>query len=115
MFAGHVDNVKKEEVKMEGTTGTFIQWLISKEQGAENYAMRLFTMEQGGKIAKHQHPWEHEIFVLEGEGKIGAGEEEVQVRAGSFLYIPPNVVHWYENTGSGEMKFLCIIPMKGVQ
>ncbi len=113
MYIGHVDKVKKEEVKMEGTFGTYIQWLISKGQGAENYAMRLFTLEPSGKIAKHQHPWEHEIYVLHGEGKIGAGEEEVIAKAGNFLYIEPDVPHWYENTGNEEMKFLCIIPMKG--
>jgi len=114
MYLGHIDDVKKEKVKMEGTSGTYIQWLISKRQGAENYAMRLFTLEPGGKIAKHQHPWEHEIYVLQGEGKIGAGEEEVVAKAGNFLYIEPDVPHWYENTGTGDMKFLCIIPMKGV-
>ena len=115
MYLGHVDNVKKEEVKMEGTSGTFIQWLISKGQGAENYAMRLFTVKPGGKIAKHQHPWEHEIFILKGHGKVGVGGEEVEVREGNFLYIEPNVPHWYENLGDEDWQFICIIPMKGVQ
>ena len=115
MYVGHVDDVKREEVKMEGTSGTYIQWLISKEQGAENYAMRLFTLKPGGRIARHQHPWEHEIYILSGTGIIGAGEEEVRVREGNFLYVPPDVPHWYVNDGEEDMKFLCIIPMKGVK
>jgi len=115
LYVGHIDKVKKEEVKMDGTEGTYIQWLISKEQGAENYAMRLFTIKPGGKIAPHNHPWEHEIFVISGSGIIGAGDREVRVREGNFLYVPPDVVHWYRNDGDEDFKFLCIIPMKGVR
>ncbi len=117
MYVSHIEDVPKEKVDMEGidgerTKGVWIQWLIREEQGAENYALRLFTMEPGGIIPKHQHPWEHEIFVLEGEGIIGAGDREVRVKAGKFLYIEPDVPHWYRNESDGEFKFLCIIPIR---
>ena len=117
MYVSHIKDVPKERVDMEGmdgerTKGVWIQWLIREEQGAENYALRLFTVEPGGKIPKHQHPWEHEIFVLSGEGVVGAGEEEVKVREGNFLYIEPDVPHWYRNEGDGDFKFLCIIPIR---
>ncbi len=115
MYVSHINKVKKEKVEMEGIKDVYIQWLISKEQGAENYAMRLFTVEPDGVIPKHEHPWEHEIFILEGRGIIGAGDVEKEVEAGNFAYIEPNVPHWYRNTGDGEWKFLCIIPMKGVK
>ncbi len=115
MYVEKIENVKKEEVKMEGIKNVWIQWLISKEEGAENYAMRLFTVGKDGVIPRHQHPWEHEIFILQGKGIIGAGEEEKEVEEGSFAYIPPNVPHWYRNTGEEDWKFICIIPMKGVK
>ena len=113
MKVAHVDEVEKEKVDMEGVEKTWIQWLIAKKDGAENYAMRLFTVEPGGVIGKHQHPWEHEIFFLEGKGIVGAGDEEKEVVAGNFAYIEPDVPHWYRNTGDSDWKFLCIIPMKG--
>ncbi|MCD6370263.1 MAG: cupin domain-containing protein [Thermoplasmata archaeon] len=117
MYVSHVDKVKKEKVEMKGmdgqhTKGVWIQWLIREEQGAENYALRLFTLEPGGTIPKHQHPWEHEIFVLEGKGIIGAGDREIEVSAGNFAYIEPDIPHWYRNTGEVVWKFLCIIPIK---
>ncbi len=120
MYVSSVDDVEKIKVEMKGmdgqvTKGVWIQWLISREQGAENYAMRLFTVEPGGVIPKHQHPWEHEIFVIKGKGIIGAGDEEKEVSEGYFAYIPPDVPHWYRNTGNEEWKFICIIPMKGVK
>ncbi len=113
MYVSHVDDVEKERVEMDGARGVWIQWLIAGREGAKNYALRLFTIEEGGVIPSHSHPWEHEVFVLEGEGVIGAGSEEKHVRAGSFAYIEPDIPHWYKNTGRGAWRFLCIIPMRG--
>ena len=113
MYLSNIKDVEKEKVEMEGVNGVWIQWLIAGKEGAENYAMRLFTVEPGGAIGRHQHPWEHEIYFLEGKGVVGAGEEEREVEAGNFAYIEPDIPHWYRNTGDTEWKFLCIIPMKG--
>ncbi len=110
MKAGHVNDVPVEPVEMKGAEGVYIQWLIKKEDGAKNYAMRRFILKPGARIPRHMHGWEHEIFVLSGKGKVGAGEEEVEVGPGSFLYIEPDIPHWYENTGDEDWVFLCIIP-----
>ena len=112
MYHNNIENVKKEMVEMEGAEKTWIQWLITKEHGAANYAMRLFTIEPSGKIPRHQHPWEHEIFILEGSGIIGCCDEKKEVKEGDFLYIEPDVPHWYKNNGNKPWKFLCIIPYK---
>jgi len=50
----------------EGTSKLRVRWLITKEIGAKNFAMRLFEMEPGGYSPLHSHPWEHEVFILEG-------------------------------------------------
>jgi len=108
VYVSHVNKVPKEEVDI--AENVWVQWLITKEHGAKNYAMRLFTVAPGAAIPKHQHPWEHEIFVLKGRGIIGAGEEEREVSEGNFVYIEPNVPHWYRNAGDEDWLFLCIIP-----
>ena len=113
MYLSKVKDVEKEKVDMKGVEKTWIQWLIASKEGAGNYAMRLFTVEPGGVIGKHNHPWEHEIYFLEGKGIVGAGEEEKEVEPGNFAYIEPDIPHWYRNTGESDWKFLCIIPMKG--
>ncbi len=113
MYVSNIKHVEKEKVVMEGAEGVWIQWLIARKEGAPNYAMRLFTLEPGGKIPIHSHEWEHEIFFLEGKGMVGAGEDEKEVEAGSFAYIEPEIPHWYRNTGNENWKFLCIIPLKG--
>ena len=111
MYLGNINEVKKEKVDMKGSSKTWIQWLITEKHGAKNYVMRLFTIEPDGVIPKHQHPWEHEIFVLKGGGIVGCCEEEKEAKEGDFIYIEPNVPHWYRNNGSKDWKFLCIIPM----
>ena len=59
-----------------GSTKLSVRWLITKETGAKNFAMRLFEMEAGGRSPLHSHNWEHEVFILEGEGIVVGGQEE---------------------------------------
>ena len=51
-----------------------IRWLIGKPEGAPNFAMRVIEFEPGAVFETHHHPFEHEIFVFEGEG-IAEGPE----------------------------------------
>jgi quercetin dioxygenase-like cupin family protein len=78
--------------------------------GAPNFAMRQFEVEPGGFTPKHSHPYEHEVYVLEGEGIAMEGNEQRPLRSGDFVYVPPDEVHQFRNTGDVPMKFLCMIP-----
>ncbi len=107
---GHYTLVKKEKVPEDMAEKTWIRWLIRKEDGAPNFAMRVFEVEPGGHIKAHSHPWEHEIFVLEGVGDIRIGDRVYRVTSGFFIYIPPNVEHEYWNRGDKSLVFICLIP-----
>lgn len=98
----------------EGTEGVRVRWLISKETGAENFAMRLFEVEPEGYSPLHSHPWEHEIFILEGEGVAVGGEEEETFKKGDVIFISPGERHQLRNTGEGRLMFICLIPLKGI-
>ncbi|MHC4706343.1 MAG: cupin domain-containing protein, partial [Planctomycetota bacterium] len=54
-------NVPKKIVEMEGAKDVEIRWLISKEDGAEDIAMRMFELKPGGHTPLHTHPQEHEV------------------------------------------------------
>ena len=109
---GHTDIVEKQLVSEDMATKTWIRWLIKGDDGAPTFAMRLFTVEPGGYIKPHHHPWEHEIYVLKGIGEIRIGSRIYRVTSGSFLLIPPNVEHEYTNIGEEDLEFLCMIPLK---
>jgi len=87
-----------------------IRWVIGKPEGAPNFAMRVIEFQPGAVFETHQHPYEHEIFVLEGEGVIEGTEGVVDMRPGLALYVPPDEPHGYRNTGDGVLRFICVIP-----
>ncbi len=109
----HVSRVEPKPVTEGGARGTRIRWLISKEDGAPNFSMRYFEIEPGGHTPRHSHPWEHEIFILEGEGLVEIGDREYEVGPGTAVFIPPDVFHSITNTGTGILKLLCLIPHVG--
>jgi len=104
-------DVKAEKAE-EGASKTWVRWLITKEIGAENFAMRLFEIEPQGYSPYHSHPWEHEVFVLEGEGVVVGEEGEFKIKAGDVVFIPPNEKHQFRNTSDRVLKILCLIPYK---
>ncbi|KON27951.1 hypothetical protein AC481_03500 [miscellaneous Crenarchaeota group archaeon SMTZ-80] len=93
-----------------GSEGTKVRWLITKDTGANNFAMRLFEIKPEGHTPLHEHPWEHEVFVLEGKGIIMSQNGEVKFKKGDVIFISPNEKHQFVNKSKKETKFLCIIP-----
>jgi len=80
-------NVVKSSVQMAGAEGVEVKWLISKDDGAANFAMRMFELAPGGHTPLHTHAHEHEVFIVEGESE-----------------------HCFKNTGQSRLRFLCMIP-----
>jgi len=93
--------------------GTTIRWLIDDDHdGAPVYALRMIEIAPGGHTPRHRHPYEHENFVVEGQGRVLLGGEWRAVRAGDVIFVPGDMEHTYENTGDVPFKFLCGIPVK---
>ena len=105
-------DVEAERVKEEGASRVLVRWLIDKRIGAENFAMRLFEIKPGGYTPNHQHPWEHEVFILDGEGVVVGEGGERKVEGGWVVFIPPNERHQFRNIGDKPLRLLCLIPYK---
>ncbi len=106
----HYSDVKSEKAIEHGALGVKVRWLISKKDGAERFAMRRFEVESGGRTPLHSHAQEHEVYVLEGEGKVTCEESVKSLVEGSVVYIPPQAKHCFETVGEKSLIFLCIIP-----
>ena len=104
--------IEASRVEEEGAEKAWIKWLISKDDGAPNFSMRLFELEPGGRTPLHDHPWEHEVFILDGKCKLILGEDEKVIGPGYAVYVPPNLKHSFMNVGEGKLKFICLIPHK---
>ena len=92
--------------------GVSIRWLIDEEHdGAPYYSMRMIEVAAGGHTPRHTHPFEHENFVVEGNGRVLIGAQWHTVKPGTVVFVPPDVEHTYENVGDEPFKFLCSIPV----
>jgi mannose-6-phosphate isomerase-like protein (cupin superfamily) len=55
----------------------------------------------------HRHRHLHDMFyILEGVLTMRLGEETRQVETGSFVCVPPGVVHTFSNPGDEPVRFL---------
>ena len=112
MIKRNISNVKEEASSLKGTKGCTVQWLISKEQGARRFAMRLFTLQPDGFIPLHIHDdTEHEIFIIEGQGLFDDSNKTILVKEGDTLFVPAGEKHSFSNQTPKPFKFICVIPV----
>lgn len=110
MHVQAADQTASQPVTMEGSHGCTVRWLVGQAQGAPNFAMRQFEVAPGGYTPRHHHPYEHEVFVLEGQGVVYEGDTPHPLRAGDVVFVRPDEVHQFKNTGSQPLRFLCLVP-----
>jgi quercetin dioxygenase-like cupin family protein len=94
----------------EGSSKVKVRWLITKEIGAPNFAMRLFEVEPKGHSPLHTHDWEHEVFILEGEGVVVSEGGEKRFKSGDVVFVEPDEKHQFKNTGKRVLRFICVVP-----
>ena len=110
MKVNHYESVAQQPVEMEGAGGCKVRWLLGERDGTPNFAMRQFEVAPGGYTPRHSHPYEHEVFVLEGEGVVFEGSRPHPLKAGDVVLVKPDEVHQFRNTGDSPLKFLCLVP-----
>lgn len=99
------------EIFGDEAPGVTIRWLITEQDGAPCYALRMIEVARGGHTPYHHHPFEHENFIVEGQGKVRINDQWHEVKPGDVIFVPPDVPHNYENAGETAFKFLCGIPV----
>ncbi len=95
----------------EGVPGVTVRWVIGEKDKAPNFAMRVFDVEPGCSSPYHQHEWEHEVFVLAGEGVVRREDGESAIGEGSVVFVPGMEMHQFANRGSSPLRFICVIPV----
>ena len=58
----------------------------------------------------HNHPEEHEIYILSGEIEVITEKEKILAKQDDVLYVAPDEVHGYKNKGDKTVSFLCVVP-----
>ena len=108
------DLAKTEEIditpdELKGKGRVTVRWLLGEPQGAPNFEMRYFAL--CGDIATewHSHDWEHQVFVIAGEGKIKTTEKELVLTPGSAVLVAPGEQHHFICAGE-KFDFICVVP-----
>ncbi len=74
--------------------------------------MRLFEIGPDGSTPHHAHKWEHEVYILDGEGKLVGDGVTHPLSPGDAVFVPGGEIHHFESAGKKTMKMLCLIPAR---
>ena len=85
--------------------------VINADDGAPHFCMRVFEVQPGSSTPAHSHGWEHEVFVLSGQGVAKGEQGETPIAKDSVVFIPPDEHHYFENNGSEVLRFICVTPL----
>jgi len=103
-------DIELKEVNDEGADKVSIRQVITKDDGAPNFTMRVFDVQPGGHTPHHSHEWEHEVFILDGSAEIETTEGTKTAPSGSVVFVPSNESHQFRNETTDVMRFICLIP-----
>ena len=112
----HVYFTNRQETDRETTpSGNSIWRLLPERIGVPNFELRYFEVPPGGRTSYGKHPWEHEVFVVTGEGRVkgkGLADESISrlVRPGDAVYIAPDEEHQFINAAEEPLGFICVVP-----
>ncbi|MCK5628352.1 cupin domain-containing protein [Candidatus Bathyarchaeota archaeon] len=105
----HYSEVEKTEGG-ENSSKLTLRWLSRDCFGSDHFSIRYCEIEPNGNSPHHSHPWEHEIFVLEGKCLATGENTEKKCIAGNFIFIPADEKHQIKNNSKETLKILCVIP-----
>jgi quercetin dioxygenase-like cupin family protein len=77
---------------------------VLRRDGDTGGSTTLVRLAPGARVPAHDHPAGEEVFVLEGDVRIGAE----RLTAGDYLYTPPRVIH--AASSEGGCVFLVALP-----
>lgn len=110
MLIRNIDQTPTAPVTMPGVQGARMAVMVGRADGAPNFALRQFQVEQGGFTPRHSHDYEHEVFVISGGGTVLLEGAERPIRSGDVIYVPANEEHQFK-AGESGLRFLCLVPV----
>lgn len=73
------------------------------------YSIAHAVVKPGNMTLAHKLKTTEVYYILEGEGVMHIENESENVHAGQAIYIPPKSKQYITNTGTIDLKFLCIV------
>jgi len=101
----------ENSTKITGNEGTIIYGLLNP-QHVENvipYSLAYVNLPHGKSTLSHIMKTSEVYYILEGKGVLHINDEFNSVKAGDAIFVFPGAKQHFDNVGSGDLKFLCIV------
>ncbi|MEL7087005.1 MAG: cupin domain-containing protein [Planctomycetota bacterium] len=112
MLVRSPEEVDAKAMEMPGARGVTMRLMVGRDDGASNFAMRLFEVAPGGETPRHAHNYEHEVMIVAGEARVYDATQDAErpAAAGDTLLIPANQTHQFRNVSDRPLRFMCMVP-----
>ena len=107
MFVKHL----KDCQEIIAGDNSVLRELLNPEKSAVEirYSLAHAKVAAGQKTQPHKLESSEVYYIIAGEGMMHINEESKEVGPDCTVYIPPRAVQYIENTGNGDLVFLCIV------
>ena len=97
--------------KITGNEGAIIYDLLNPQHVEDviRYSLAYVNLPHGKSTLSHMMKTSEVYYILEGEGMLHLNNESNHVKVGDAIFIPPGSKQHFDNVGSGNLKFLCIV------
>lgn len=100
------------EVKgIAAAPGVTMRIVAGPAEKAPTFVMRVFEIEPNCATPLHTHPWEHEVFTLEGKGVLRSGNKGIPLKEGDAAVVLPDEQHSFKNVGKEMLRMICVVPL----
>ena len=100
----------KEYTSGGATAGSTRRVLIGRDEGAEDFIIRYFTIPTGGHSAFESHPHQHGVVITHGRGRVLLGKQWSEIGPGDAVFVEPNEQHQFQARDDQPLGFICVIP-----
>ncbi len=96
---------------VQGNEGTRIKQYFHPHNTLNGigYSLAQFSLEPGKKSKLHKMSSSEIYYVLEGSGILHIDGESYRLEKDDSAFVPPNSKQFIENSGTGDLRFLCIV------
>ncbi|MEM7755391.1 MAG: cupin domain-containing protein [Planctomycetota bacterium] len=107
----NIHDTPRSPVQIDGVKDAAMAVMVGRDDGAPNFALRSFQVEPGGHTPQHSHDYEHEVYVVAGEGTVLLEGKRHPIRSGDVIFVPADEEHQFRVTGEQPLQFLCLVPV----
>lgn len=111
LAAGHVIEHAGDKPSVVGSakifTGKVRQDPIASADQYSHNGITVVTFEPGARTFWHSHPAGQRLLIVSGKGFVGTADDVTHVvRAGDYVWCPPEIEHWHGATPDTAMSHI---------